>query len=106
MPDFEQVLSTESMQRHFADERLWQVLLVASKSVSAVERAISSGEPAHVAKYAFQLAQTFNNLYHDYPVISEEDPERRAALLWLTTYVRDALATTSKVLGIPKPPYM
>ncbi|MBV8833425.1 MAG: arginine--tRNA ligase, partial [Acidobacteriaceae bacterium] len=70
IPDFRQILSTESMQRHFADEGLWQVLLLASKSASVVERAISSGEPAHVAKYAFQLAQTFNNFYHDYPVIS------------------------------------
>ena len=25
-----------------------------------------AGEPAHVAKYAFQLAQTFNNFYHGY----------------------------------------
>ena len=47
---------------------------MASKSDSAIERAVASGEPAHVAKYAFQLAQAFNNFYHGYPVLSEENP--------------------------------
>ncbi len=106
LPDFRQVLTPDLLNRCFEDEGLWQVLLLASKSESAVERAISSGEPAHVAKYAFQLAQAFNNFYHDYPVISEENRERRAVLLWLTSYVRDALAGTLRVLGIPQPIYM
>ena len=47
------------------------------RSEAAVERAIDSGEPAHVAKYAFQLAQAFNNFYHGYPVLSEENREKR-----------------------------
>jgi arginyl-tRNA synthetase len=37
------------------------LLLAASKADSAVERAATAGEPAHGAKYAFQIAQTFNN---------------------------------------------
>ena len=49
---------------------------MASKSDSAIERAIARGEPAHVAKYAFQLAQAFNNFYHDYPVSDEENREK------------------------------
>ena len=50
-----------------ADEDFWQMLLAASKGGSAVERAVAAGEPAHVAKFAFQLAQAFNNFYHQYP---------------------------------------
>ena len=57
---------------------------MASKSDSAIERAIASGEPAHVAKYAFQLAQAFNNFYHGYQVLSEENREKRVFLLWMT----------------------
>jgi arginyl-tRNA synthetase len=79
---------------------------LASKTDSAVERAIASGEPAHVAKYAFQLAQTFNNFYHEHSVIAEEDPERRAVLLWLTEYVRNQFLATLEVLGIRQPEYM
>jgi arginyl-tRNA synthetase len=73
---------------------------------TAVERAIQSGEPAHVAKYAFQLAQAFNNFYHEYPVLAEENPERRVFLLWLTDYFRAQLEATLGVLGIEVPPYM
>jgi arginyl-tRNA synthetase len=106
LPAFEEVLSREALARGLAAEDLWQLLLLASKAGSTVERAISSGEPAHVAKYAFQLAQSFNNFYHEHSVIAEEDIERRALLLWLTTYVRQQLLKTLAVLGIQQPAYM
>ncbi len=106
LPDFKDVLTSASLARHLADEGLWQLLLLASKSGKVVERAIESGEPAHVAKYAFQLAQNFNNFYHEHSVISEADPDRRGFLLWLTKYLRDQLAATLQILGIEQPAYM
>ncbi|MBV8709725.1 MAG: arginine--tRNA ligase [Acidobacteriaceae bacterium] len=106
MPDFEKVLTQEVLDRHLETEDLWQLLWLASKADSAVERAISSGEPAHVAKYAFQLAQEFNAFYHDYRVIGEKNTERQAVLLWLTRYAREQLLGTFQVLGIDQPPYM
>jgi arginyl-tRNA synthetase len=106
LPQFEKVLNREVFARYLESEDLWQLLLLASKASSAVERAITSGEPAHVAKYAFQLAQSFNNFYHEHSVIAEEDVERRALLLWLTTYVREQLLKTLAVLGIQQPAYM
>jgi arginyl-tRNA synthetase len=59
-----------------------------------------------VAKYAFQLAQAFNNFYHLYPVLAEENPEKRTFLLWMTDYFRSQLEFTASVLGIEVPPYM
>ena len=106
LPDFPQVLNREIFARCFETEDLWQLTLLASKSSSAVERAITSGEPAHVAKYAFQLAQSFNNFYHEHSVIAEENADRRATLLWLTTYVHQQLLKTLAVLGIQQPAYM
>jgi arginyl-tRNA synthetase len=106
VPRFSDVLGEETLRRCFETEGLWQVALLASKSDSVVERAISSGEPAHVAKYAFQLAQGFNNFYHEYPVITEPDVERRNVLLWLTRYVQTQLLATLDVLGIAVPAYM
>ncbi|HLH01647.1 MAG TPA: arginine--tRNA ligase [Bryobacteraceae bacterium] len=105
-PDFAAALSGDLLAQCFADETLWQLLLLASKSGSLLERAIASGEPAHVAKYAFQLAQAFNNFYHEHSVIAEPDLARRSALLWLTTFVRDQLAAVLHVLGIEQPVYM
>ena len=106
LPDFERTLSKEVLARQLANESLWQLTLLASKAESTVARAIVSGEPAHVAKYAFQLAQSFNTFYHEQPVITEEDTERRAFLLWLTQYVRRQLLRTLHVLGIEQPLYM
>jgi arginyl-tRNA synthetase len=106
LPEFHTVLNREIFARYLESEGLWQLLLLASKASSAVERAVASGEPAHVAKYAFQLAQSFNNFYHEHSVIAEENSERRALLLWLTTYVRQQLLKTLAVLGIQQPAYM
>jgi arginyl-tRNA synthetase len=106
LPDFEVKLTREVFKRQLASEDFWQILLAASKAGSAVERAISSGEPAHVAKYAFQLAQLFNNFYHSYPVLQEEQEERRVFLLWLTRYLRDQLVGALGILGIEVPLYM
>ncbi len=106
LPDFASILTREAMDRQLASEDFWRLLLAASKADVALARSIAGGEPAHVAKYAFQLAQAFNTFYHDYPVIHEKDPERRAFLLWMTTYFRDQLERTLAILGIPVPPYM
>jgi arginyl-tRNA synthetase len=106
LPAFRDVLNAQLLERVFQSEDLWQLLLLTSKAQAVVERAITAGEPAHVAKYAFQLAQSFNNFYHEHSVIAEEDHERRAVLLWLTGYVRDQLLSILGVLGIEQPPYM
>lgn len=106
LPDFARELDQEALVRQLASEDFWQLLLMASKSGSAIERAIASGEPAHVAKYAFQLAQAFNNFYHGYQVLSEENREKRVFLLWMTDYVRSQLERTLAVLGIAVPEYM
>ena len=106
LPDFASVLDEAAMARQLADEGLWQLLLAASKADSAIERAVASREPAHVARYAFQLAQAFNNFYHQYPVIHEENAEKKTFLLWMTQYFRAQLERTLAVLGIATPDYM
>jgi arginyl-tRNA synthetase len=100
------VLDEAAMERQLASEDLWQLLLAASKADSSIRRAVAAGEPANVAKYAFQLAQAFNNFYHLFPVLQEEDVEKRAFLLWMTVYFRAQLERTLAVLGIEVPEYM
>jgi arginyl-tRNA synthetase len=107
LPDFRAALSRESMARQLsAMEDVWQLLIAASKMDSAIERAVASGEPAHVARYAFQLAQAFSNFYHEYPVLAETDREKKVFLLWMTDYFRVQLERTLGVLGIEVPEYM
>jgi arginyl-tRNA synthetase len=106
LPDFRSAITQETFDRQLAQEDFWQLLLAASRAGVAVERAVGSGEPSHVARYAFQLAQAFNAFYHDYPVLGEENPERRTFLLWMTTYFGAQLDRTLEVLGIEAPVYM
>lgn len=106
LPDFSAELNADNLARQLASEDFWQVLLAASKADSAVERAVTAGEPAHVAKYAFQLAQAFNNFYHQYPIIQESNREKKVFLLWMTDFFRRQLERTAGVLGIQIPAYM
>ena len=99
-------LDQAAFERQLATEDLWQLLMMASKVDSAIDRAVASGEPAHVARFAFQLAQAFNNFYHGYPVLAEENAEKRAFLLWMTRYFGIQLERTLGVLGIAVPEYM
>jgi arginyl-tRNA synthetase len=106
LPDFATELDAAALARQLQAEDFWQILLAASKAGASLERAVASGEPAHVAKYAFQLAQAFNNFYHQYPVIHEENREKKVFLLWMTDFFRTQLTRTLDVLGIQVPPYM
>ena len=50
---------------------LWELLFEAGMLDYASDAAIGAQEPAFVAKYAFQLAQSFNNFYHKHHILSE-----------------------------------
>jgi arginyl-tRNA synthetase len=59
-----------------------------------------------VAKYAFQLAQAFNNFYHKHHILSEADEQKRAFLLGLTEIVERELVHALDLLGIEAPEKM
>ena len=84
----------------------WELLLATSSLDHAVDAAIGAQEPAFVAKYAFQLAQAFNNFYHKHHILTEADEQKRAFLLALTELVEAQLVKTLKLLGIEAPEKM
>jgi arginyl-tRNA synthetase len=85
---------------------LWELLLLASSLDFAVDAAIGAQEPAFLAKYAFQLAQSFNNFYHKHHILSEADVKKRAFLLSLTELVEAQLVRALSLLGIEAPEKM
>ncbi len=85
---------------------LWEVLLAAGSLDYAVEAAIGAQEPAFVSKYAFQLAQAFNNFYHKHHILSEADEQKRAFLLGLSELVEKQLVEALGLLGIQAPEKM
>jgi arginyl-tRNA synthetase len=85
---------------------LWELLLQAEMLDYASDAAIGAQEPAFVAKYAFQLAQAFNNFYHKHHILSESNAEKRAFLLRLTEVVERQLLKALSLLGIEAPDKM
>jgi len=85
---------------------LWETWLLASKLTLVIEQCLATAEPAYLAKYAFQLAQQFNNFYHRHHVLNETDPTRRALLLATATVAQREMTRALGYLGIQAPPVM
>jgi arginyl-tRNA synthetase len=85
---------------------VWELVVLAGSLDARIEQALSAQEPAFVARYAFELAQQFNNFYHRHPILSEENPEKRAFLLRLTGIVHDQLELALGLMGIVAPEKM
>jgi len=85
---------------------LWELLVLTGSLDFAVDAAIGAQEPAFLAKYAFQLAQAFNNFYHKHHILSEADEQKRAFLLSLTEFVEAQLVRALSLLGIEAPEKM
>jgi arginyl-tRNA synthetase len=85
---------------------LWETWLLASKLTLLIEQCIATAEPAYLAKYAFQLAQQFNNFYHRHHVLNENDPTRKALLLATAAVAQREMTRALGYLGIEAPPVM
>ena len=85
---------------------IWETWLLAGRLTSTLEQALATAEPAHLARYAFQLAQQFNAFYHRHHVLNETDPTRRPLLLATAAAASRELSRTLAYLGIETPPIM
>jgi arginyl-tRNA synthetase len=84
----------------------WELTLLAGQLEMIAAQAIASAEPAVVAKYAFRLAQAFNNFYHRFHILSEADPLRQNFLLFLVDVVNQTLTQALEQMGIEVPERM
>ena len=99
----------EVLRKFFAGEEglaFWELTLLNAQLEMVVEQAIANQEPAGVAKYAFRLAQAFNNFYHCFHILSEPDAERQRFLLYLVQLVNQTLTSALDLMGIEIPERM
>jgi len=89
-----------------AGDDLWELILLAGSLDARVDSAVGAQEPAFLTRYVFELAQAFNIFYHKHHILSEEDTEKRAFLLRLTSLVREQLVTALELMGITAPEKM
>jgi arginyl-tRNA synthetase len=98
--DFANLIDTEE------GSSLWETWLLASKLTLLIDQCINTAEPAYLAKYAFQLAQQFNNFYHRHHILNETDPSRKALFLATAAVAQREMTRALGYLGIEAPPVM
>lgn len=96
----------DALARQLEDEQMWQLLRAMSLSQWSVARAAEAGEPAQVARNAFQAAQAFNNFYHQIHILNERDPERQVVQLAVVRLALDDLTRMMHLMGMPVPDRM
>ncbi|HLI30590.1 MAG TPA: DALR anticodon-binding domain-containing protein, partial [Terriglobia bacterium] len=102
-------LPHEKLQRYLSGQEglpFWELILLSAQLEMAVDQAISTEEPSALAKYAFRMAQAFNNFYHHYRILQESDRNLQAFLLFLVHLSAETLAQALDVLGIEAPERM
>ena len=85
---------------------VWEVWLTASRLSLVLEQAIATAEPAMLTRYAFALAQQFNNFYHRHHILTETDEARKTLLLATAAIARRELVRVLGWLGIAVPAAM
>ena len=73
---------------------------------STVAEAGRSFSPALIANYAYELVKTFNQFYHDYTILGEEDAAVRSLRLALCEATASTIATATSLLGMSVPERM
>ena len=73
---------------------------------SVVAEAGRNYSPALIANYAYDLAKEYNQFYHDYSILREENEQKRNLRLLLSMTVGRTLKSAMSLLGIEMPERM
>ena len=71
-----------------------------------VEEAARTYSPAVIANYVYDLVKEYNQFYHEYSILKEENEELRAFRLALSEVVARTIASGFSLLGIEMPERM
>ena len=73
---------------------------------AAVEQAGKDYSPSGIANYCYELTKVFNQFYHDYSILNEEDEQKRQVRLVLARNVAKVIKNGMSLLGIEVPERM
>ena len=73
---------------------------------AAVEQAGTDYSPSGIANYCYELTKIFNQFYHDYSILNEEDEQKKAVRLVIARNVAKILKNGMALLGIEVPERM
>ena len=73
---------------------------------NVVRQAGSDYSPSGIANYAYELAKGYNQFYHDFSILREEDATKKAFRILLTRNVGKVIKSAMNLLGIEVPERM
>ena len=73
---------------------------------AAVEQAGKDYSPSGIANYCYELTKEFNQFYHDYSILKEEDEDKKLVRLVIAANVAKILKNGMALLGIEVPERM
>ena len=73
---------------------------------AVVKQAGEDYSPSIIANYTYDLVKEYNQFYHDYSILREENAEVRAFRLMLSANVAKVIKTGMGLLGIEVPDRM
>lgn len=99
-------IDTSAMAAAIPNEKETAIIQKVAAFPGVVAEAGNSLSPALIANYCYDLAKEYNQFYHDYPILKEEDPAVKALRLELSSVVSRTLRTAASLLGIEMPERM
>ena len=77
-----------------------------SDFTAAVEQAGKDYSPSGIANYCYELTKEFNQFYHDFSILKEEDEKKRVVRLRIAANVAKSIKNAMALLGIEEPKRM
>ena len=103
----EQGLKVEQMNGgvELAEKEI-ELIQKTSEYAAAVAQAGKDYSPSGIANYCYELTKAFNQFYHDYSILGEEDAKKKQFRLLLAKNVAKTLKNGMALLGIEVPERM
>ena len=83
-----------------------ELIAKVAEYVDVVEEAARTYSPAVIANYVYDLVKEYNQFYHEFSILKEENEELRAFRLALSEVVARTIASGFSLLGIEMPERM
>ena len=100
--DFSQPLNTKTV----ISEKEKYLIQLLTEFPATVKQAGDEFSPALIANYIYELVKEFNQFYHDYSILKEENPDLRNFRLALSETIGKVIKTGMGLLGIEVPERM
>ena len=88
------------------NEKEIELIQKMSEYGAAVEQAGKDYSPSGIANYCYELTKVFNQFYHDYSILNEEDEQKRQVRLAIARNVGKIIKNGMALLGIEVPERM